>query len=233
MKRVKKSFSWGVRIATLVWLVVHFTLTLIYVMPSTPIKTKNKLFLDMTIGTYFQQNWSLFAPNPLMNDQALVARCLSAEEGAAADAGALPTKGWRDLSTKFWARFQQNRFSAYDRLVRPQSNAIREYMAGGFDIEGWIKACKRGRQEACKIADETFSKSRKAAAATLKKIGSSYCLEVNPGATHVALGLHETPAAPWSQRYSDEAPMPKDYSLDVYPIDRTVATMGLHSGGDK
>jgi hypothetical protein len=233
MARIKRSLSWIVRIAALMWLVVHFAMTLVYVMPFTPIKVRHTGLLDRTIGTYFQQNWSLFAPNPLSNDQALIARCLSSEEGEAANAGKLPTTGWHDLSTPFWSRFQQNRFSAYDRLVRPQSNAIREFMAGSFDLGELFQACKRGQKEACKKADEGYARSRKVAGEMLKKIGSSYCLEVDPAATHVALGLQETPAVPWSKRYSSEPAKTKEYSLDFYPIDRTIATMGLHAGGNK
>lgn len=231
--KLKRTLSVVVKVGTLVWLAVHFTLTLAYVLPINPIKVKHVGLLDRTIGTYFQQNWSLFAPNPLSNDQALIARCLSADEAAVAERGQLPTDGWRDLSTPFWTHFQQNRFSAYDRLVRPQSNAIREYMAGSHGLQEWYEACQKGQQEACKKMEEGRKLSRKLAGGILKKIGSSYCLEVNPSATHVALGLRETPATPWSQRYSNEAPPSKNYNLDFYPIDTAVATTGLHRGGTK
>ena len=233
MKRVKRALSCAVKVATLTWLVAHFALTVAYVMPVNPIKIKHMYLLNMTIGTYFQQNWSLFAPNPLSNDQALVARCLSAEEGAAAGEGRLPVNGWHDLSTPFWARFQQNRFSAYDRLVRPQSNAIREYMAGTPDLEDYYKGCQRGNAEACKKVEDGVTMARKWSGDMLKKIGSGFCLETDPSATHVALGLRETPAIPWSQRNSSEAPKTKDYNLGIYTIDREVATTGLHIGGAK
>jgi len=233
MKRVKRSLSCAVRAAALLWLVTHFTLTVAYVMPINPIKIRHMRLLDMTIGTYFQQNWSLFAPNPLSNDQALIARCLSAEEGAAAGEGRLPVNGWHDLSTPFWARFQQNRFSAYDRLVRPQSNAIREYMAGGPELEEWYEGCKKGYPEACKRVEDGVARSRQWSGEMLKKIGRGFCLETDRAATHVALGLRETPAVPWSKRHSDEAPETKVYNLGIYPLDRAVATTGLHIGGAK
>jgi hypothetical protein len=193
----KRTLSNIVRAGTLLWLFVHFTLTLAYVLPVNPIKVRHMGILDRTIGTYFQQNWSLFAPNPLSNDQALIARCLSAEEAAAAEVGKLPTEGWHDLSTSFWTRFQQNRLSAYDRLVRPQSNSIREFMAGNPGLQEWYESCQRGQKEACKKMEEGFKLSRKVASSSLKSLWVA-----PPGARLSSEWLGRTASGDWSSAKS-------------------------------
>ena len=55
----------------------------------------------------------------------------------------LPKDGWFDVSTPFWYRHhchQQNRFSAYDRLIRPQAAALRLYRTGWMELRGRMLA---------------------------------------------------------------------------------------------
>jgi hypothetical protein len=70
---IRRWLSNVVRVAALIWLVTHFALTVTYVMPVNPIKLGLQPFLNATIGTYFPQNWSLFAPDPLTSDYAFLA----------------------------------------------------------------------------------------------------------------------------------------------------------------
>src|SRR5436189_132749 len=95
-------------------LVVHFSLTVGYLMPANPMTSAWQPFLDATVGVFFEQDWGMFAPNPASSDFALLAHPLTAVEVVALPATGLPPGGWYDLSTPLWAGFQQNRFSAYE-----------------------------------------------------------------------------------------------------------------------
>ena len=65
LKRTKYYVGIFVRCATLLCLLLHFTLTTLYVGPLNPIKMKMQPILNATIGTYFPQDWTFFAPDPV------------------------------------------------------------------------------------------------------------------------------------------------------------------------
>src|SRR5437899_2889129 len=116
------------RVITVLWLVVHFTLTLIYVLPTYPAQDTLEPFLDATIGKYFEQSWDLFAPNPISSDFSLLVRPLSSSEFKVAQTKGLPNDGWYDLSSPLWTKFQSNRFSAYKTVFRPAAEALLHYL---------------------------------------------------------------------------------------------------------
>lgn len=234
VQTIRRWLSGLVRAAMLLWLVVHFTLTVLYVTPLNPVKMQLQPLLDATIGTYFPQNWSLFAPNPLSSDQALLVRPLTASEFAKAADEGLPPDGWYDLSTPFWARFQQNRFSAYDRLIRAQSNAIRSYLTGGPEMAPWWEACRNGDQAACDYYARGLEQSRVQAGKLLARVGSAFCKDVgcDEGFAYVAVRVRERSSVPWSKRYTAQ-PEVRDTELGVYPVDRDVASTGLYVIGGR
>lgn len=227
---MKRFFSNLIRITVLIWFVAHFSLTLLYVLPVNPIKLAMLPLLEAYIGTYFVQNWSLFAPNPLDSNHALLVRCIYPEDHETIRRQGLPSAGWHDLSTPFWHRFQHNRFSAYDRLIRPQSNAIRNYANGGVMLADWGESCRKGMKESCDFFDEKVKLVREDSGQMFTKVGSAFCADASaPGQrpTHVALRMRQTFAVPWSRRYQDR-PRVEDFELGVYPVDPNVARTGLY-----
>jgi len=223
-----------VRWLTLFWLVVHFALTVVYVMPLNPMNAAMQPLLDATIGTYYSQNWRLFSPEPLARNYALLIRPLSGEQAAAASKS-LPSDGWFDVTTPFWVRFQRNRFSAYDRLTRPQVNALLNWLTGGSALETWQQSCHMGDTEACAFFEEQLRLVRMQEAGLLAKAASAFCKDVAElcrGATHVALRAHEEAGVVWSQRYSAATPVIHEMDLGVYPIDTNVASPGIYRAGN-
>src|SRR5690349_5379464 len=93
-KSVAKLLPNALRIITLLWFMGHFSLTLVYVLPFNPVKDTLQPLLDETIGTYFPQNWNLFAPDPISSDFSLVIRPLSKSEYKIVQAKGLPSDGW-------------------------------------------------------------------------------------------------------------------------------------------
>lgn len=229
MKALKTCLGSSVRGAALLWFLVHFTLTAVYVMPLTPAKMSLQRVLRATIGSFFSQNWSLFAPNPASDNDILLIRCVGAEEEAAITAGGLPPEGWDDISTPLWRRLQQNRFTAYDRMARPQAALIRQYLQGPEDLEAWRDSCRNGSEEACKYVEERFKTLREEVTKSLGKIGSAYCREAFPARTitKVAMRARIISAVPWSKRYTDK-PGVSEVDLGVVPLDHEVALTGIY-----
>ena len=222
------------RLLSLLWLLVHFTLTVLYVMPLNPMNAAMQPLLDETIGTYYSQNWKLFSPEPLARNYALLVRPLSGEQVAAASKNDLPIDGWFDVTTPFWVRFQHNRFSAYDRLTRPQFNALLNWLTGGSGLDVWQQSCQMGDTKACAYFAEQLRLVRAQEAGLLARAASAFCKDVAEpcrGATHVALRAHEELGVAWSLRYNTARPATHDMELGVYPIDTSVASAGIYLAG--
>jgi hypothetical protein len=220
--------------ATLALLVLHFALTIVYVLPPNPIKVPMLGLLDRTIGIYARQNWSLFAPNPIASNQAILARCLTAAEAQVesdANRDNRTAPEWADVSTPFWLAFQKNRFSAYDRLIRPYTYALRTYLFGGHALSTWQSACRMKQDaEACDVYQKALAAVRSGMEPSLRKLGSAFCVEYRPDAPIVAVALRArlTPAWRWSERFNDQASRPAhDMHLGVFTIDRSVSGPGI------
>jgi len=224
-------WSLAVRLASAVWLVVHFTLTALYVMPPNPINMSVQPLLATTIGTYFAQNWSLFAPDPIMADEALLVRCVGDGAAPRAPSEAFTLGAWYDVSTPFWKRFQRNRFSPYDRLVRAQSNAIRQFQGGSTYVSRWREACDRGSADACSLVDGLMRVERETAGAYLRRIACAFCLSATPSPERVVsvdLRLRETSPVPWSRRNEGGVTRKAaDFDLASYPVERDVVKLSL------
>lgn len=218
----------SVRILTLLGLGLHFALTLVYVFPLNPMKMELGLLATRTIGTYFPQNWSLFAPTPVQSTQALLVRCLGPEEVPKPGAP-LPTEGWEDVSSAHFHQAQRHRFSAYERLVRPLQNSLRAYLNGGPDLQPFEASCAKGDKAACDVTQKALAPRRAAAAGMFRRIGSAFCREAFPhrAIAGVALRFRDRAALPWSER-NGGVPKVTDYALGVFPLDTTVALPGLY-----
>lgn len=223
----------AVKAASLCVLVSHLFLTVLYAMPPNPVKVPIAGLLDATVGVYARQNWSLFAPNPVSSNQVLLAKCFEVEDLKAeiqALARHQETSGWTDLSSPFWAAFQGNRFTAYDRVVRPQSNVLRTYLSGGFSLRHLQDSCQNKNDKgACEVFEKSLVEIRKASEPLLRKVGSAFCKDsaLVTSNTYVALRVRTSAVAPWSKRHHSDAVEFSDVSLGIYPLDHDVASTGL------
>lgn len=73
----------------------HLALVFLHVAPSNTLSKQHAGTIDAWVYPEFEQNWKLFAPNPLQQNIAVEVR---AEVRTAA--GELTTTGWRDLSAE-------------------------------------------------------------------------------------------------------------------------------------
>ena len=229
--RVRRVSVGLVKALAVVWLVAHFGLTVIHVMPINPLKNEIGYTADSFLKPVFVQNWSLFAPDPIQTNYNLLVRPLTDGEAAAYDAsGALPDGGWYDLSSPLWARFQANRFSAYDRLTRVHSAAVRQYISGGIDLVAIGKSCQKGDTEACDLLTERRDERRDESSGMLGRTASSFCQDLaasgRPCTGRVAMRIRTVGSVPWSERYTG-TPDTVDIDVAVIEADPTAAPMNV------
>ena len=230
-RAVKRTTENAVRLLSMLWLLFHFGLTAAYVMPPNPMSTAWQPFLDSTIGTYFSQNWQLFSPEPLTENYALYVRPLTDSEAAANSKNGLPPDGWFDITSPLLVRYQQNRFSAYDRLARPHINGILNWLSGGVRLAPWQQSCDMGDSKACTFYNNQLKLTRAEVGKVLARAASAFCKDMTQscrGATYIALRAHEELPVPWSQRYTTSKPVSHDVDLAVFPIDSSVSGAGIY-----
>jgi hypothetical protein len=115
--------------AVAVAVAVHLTMVFLHVAPSNTITKKHGQGVDDYIYPEFEQNWKLFAPNPLQQNIAVHARAKVAKPD-----GGTETTGWVNLS--------QMDGEGIDHNVAPshvQQNELRrawEFYKGSHDDEG-------------------------------------------------------------------------------------------------
>ncbi|MFB0625852.1 DUF5819 family protein [Streptomyces sp. AB3(2024)] len=81
----------------------HLALVFLHVAPSNTVSKRNAALIDGWIYPEFEQNWKLFAPNPLQQNIAVEVRAQVRTRG-----GELVTSGWRDLSAEDGAAIRHN-----------------------------------------------------------------------------------------------------------------------------
>ena len=230
---IRLFFDYSLRAFFLTWLLVHFALTIVYVMPVTPLKIELQPILSATIGRYFNQNWSLFAPNPVSTNEKLLVKCLTVMEVEKGPANGLTAANWHDLSTPFWQAFQGNRFSAYERLARPGSNAMRTYLTGGLGLSPWGEACRKGDSDACVVYQADLKAAREQSIRLLRLIGSSFCKAFAAGALEirgVAFQIEVSQVRRWSRRDIKED-APSYFAIGAFPISDDVVEFPVLGNG--
>ncbi|MFF4496306.1 DUF5819 family protein [Streptomyces sp. NPDC001546] len=117
---------------------LHLGLVFLHVAPSNTLSKKHAGLVDGWIYPEFEQNWKLFAPNPLQQNIAVQARA-QIRNGS----GALVTTGWRDLSAEDAAAIRHGLLPSHT-----QQNELRrawDFYTGSHDDEG--KAVRAERAE--------------------------------------------------------------------------------------
>jgi hypothetical protein len=187
------------RVVTVLWLVVHFALTFLYVSPSTPIEQILEPFLNATIGRYFSQDWDLFAPNPTDTDYALLVRPLSNDERKVAKVKNVPNDGWYDVSSPVWGQLGQP-FAAYVKFSNIITNATSSY-----------------------------DNNRDQESLTLMvRFASAFCKATRQSnANYIALTIRERHSRPWPEEASKPAVV-KTVFVGIFRIDKSVENSHLY-----
>ncbi|MFH8367897.1 DUF5819 family protein [Streptomyces sp. NPDC018031] len=107
---------------------VHLTMVFLHVAPSNTMSKKHGEAIDEYVYPEFEQNWKLFAPNPLQQNVAVHARA----EIRTPDGGT-STTGWKNLSAQDGAAIRHNLLPSHT-----QQNVLRrawDFYAGSHDAQ--------------------------------------------------------------------------------------------------
>jgi hypothetical protein len=94
-------------------LVVHVTMTLLYLTPENPLKVKFSSELDTWMNPHFAQRWSLFAPELRRDDRRLFVQCRLRHRD-----GTLEDTPFQDVEERHLAAKRNFKFTPHDRLHR-------------------------------------------------------------------------------------------------------------------
>ena len=183
---------------------MHFALTIVYVMPVTPIKLEHKKLLDATVGKFFYQDWRLFAPNPIANNAELIVKCGSAD--------------WMNITKPLLENLQNNRLTPAGRVERVHGGAIRLFLNTTSGAETWQKACQRGDKTACKKYKKLSNEFSERGKKMLVRIGSVYCKIANETAQEVSLRIRHNKHIKWSERYTAKRGAFDDIEVGTFPL---------------
>jgi hypothetical protein len=189
------------RVIAVLWLLLHFTLTLIYVLPTTPVQSMLERLLLATIGRYFEQGWDFFAPDPIDTDYILLVRPLTNQEAKLALKKKLSNAGWYDLSSPVWTALQGNRFGAYVRFADGITNATASY------------------------DDDSDAESLR----ILVRYASAFCKDIGKGNdNYMALMIRERHSVPWHGSKAAKPPVITTWFIGIYRIDKSVEHIHLY-----
>ncbi|MEU5214871.1 DUF5819 family protein [Streptomyces sp. NPDC020807] len=87
-----------------VFVCVHLAMVFLHVAPSNTVTKRHGQAVDDWVYPEFEQNWKLFAPNPLQQNVSVEARA----EIVPADGGGVTTTGWIDLTAQDTAAIRHN-----------------------------------------------------------------------------------------------------------------------------
>ncbi len=216
-----------VRVLSVLAVGAHFTLTFAFVTPTNPLKESLQPVLDATIGTYFPQNWNLFAPSPRSGEMKLLARPLTAEEREAIPTAGLPADGWYDVSTPLFRAFAENRLAVYERVSRPTLHTMEDFLYAPSGMPP-PEVCQRD-PGFCARQERRIQAGRDTNQFLLTRIGSAFYKDIarpDDQATHIALRIRDVQTVLWPDRYTVE-PSGRDLEVGVFPIDPNATPLGL------
>ncbi len=207
---------------TLFIVLAYFVLTLLYSLPVNPVRIAWHRLIILTVGSYFIQNWSLFAPNPVTSNKNLLILPLTDSTGQG-----LSAKGplnWIDITQPLADNHHTHRLGPYERLSRAQKEAFHIYLGYSNYLYTLQRACNTGDSLACGVYRQQLVYDRNMAMNMFGRIGSSACNQLFPSdsITHYILAYKITYAVEWSKRYETIEHTYDFGIIDTFKIDRSV-----------
>jgi hypothetical protein len=115
MPRYQQVLRHAVPAVLIAALAVHFTCTLVYLMPPNPMSVRARPVVGSYMEPFFSQNWSLFAPDPVADTRLLLVSCRVEEP----DGSATETP-WANITSPLRAVKSRYRVGPANQLERAQ-----------------------------------------------------------------------------------------------------------------
>lgn len=104
-------------------LLFHFGVIFLYLSPDNPVRTKYWDWIDSYMTPFFNQNWNLFAPNPVNRHENLQIRFQYMDEN-----GRTQKTSWMEISRPIVLAVQKNHFSTNMRLSEFSSSVVHDFV---------------------------------------------------------------------------------------------------------
>ncbi|WP_027481580.1 DUF5819 family protein [Deinococcus pimensis] len=217
MTSLRTRLSLALRVLALAVFANHFLQTALYVMPNNVLKDGTLLgrVNAAYMLPYFDQVWTLFAPNPVSTDTLLLVQCLAPGQKPRAHA-------WVDILTPVWAANQRNRLSAYDRFSRTIENPLRDIVQLPIHLVEAAKKCEGGDAASCDAVKKGRRASRDRALGQVRDAASVYCLNLRretrlpfERVSRIALRIRVVTPPTWRDRHTARS-RTQDYDLGVH-----------------
>ena len=195
---------------------IYAGLAIAYTMPMSPAKLELQRILEEQFSPIFFQNWSLFAPDPINQDDTLLIHCSS--DPALARTTDVKDEEWDDVLSPLWDLARSHRLSPWERLSRPLAYPVRAFQGNASELVPWATACVTGEASACTTFENGARAIRDRASKRLVSIGTAYCRSAHAevALSRVAIRVRQIRPPSWSKRWSGTAMM-KDTDVGVFP----------------
>ncbi|MDU0329070.1 DUF5819 family protein [Paenibacillus sp. 3LSP] len=127
--RWKKRFLNLMVVLLAIFSVFHFSVIVLHAGPINPISAKLQSQINAYVTPFFQQNWHLFAPNPVTTNFKLYVKVRYTEPGK----NEIVESKWLDMVSPMLKKNEETLFSPYNRLIRLGSGYVHELKLGGHD----------------------------------------------------------------------------------------------------
>jgi len=181
-------------------LAVHFGFTLLYLAPANAVGLRARPIVNRYMEPYFRQNWSLFAPDPLVDTRHLLVSCrVSDGRGGTRDTE------WADITTPLREKRAVYRVGPSAPLERTQMGPLHMILAPGDRLVERLARRKDAEAQFASLLAEYESERARAAERghrLLRRVASAACDRIlGAGATSaVAMRMRVTESPPFSHR---------------------------------
>jgi hypothetical protein len=187
-------------------LALHFSLTLAFLTPLNPIKLRLLPLIDGYIQPFFNQRWSLFAPNLEAKTRYLLVSCRGEDAH-----GVSTERPWMNITLPLHELKQRYRLTPADRLERAQMVGANQLELEDDELSRKLleKPADTAEYRAAVAFVEQQREGRKRAGMRLlRRVASRACAELYPELRprEVRVRMATIQAPLFSQRMDSEAP---------------------------
>ncbi|WP_127531288.1 DUF5819 family protein [Paenibacillus kobensis] len=208
--------------ALIMGIVIHFILTMLNVVPFNPVSRRLQPVLQLHSSLLFAQDWHLFAPTPIKENQILYMQV----KMKSSNSEDVITSEWIDITTPLVYGNQSNFFSPFNRMARIPQGIIQHVFHSDEVSESYLNLHKNG--ELSEEISKNMSAIQQAGLANLYRYTSSYAKYLYPSGNiievHPKLVIEEV--VPFSKRYDKNVTKKLSYlDFEWKPFDPNVISI--------
>jgi hypothetical protein len=164
----QKALRW-IPIALIGALTLHFSITVLYLTPLNPLKSRTMSIVRGYMEPYFSQRWTLFAPDPIQDHRFVLVSC-RVRDGA----GERETE-WLDITTPLLEAKWYHRITPADRLDRAAKAPSLMAFGAPDDVYKELKEHPEEYKDALAEYETAQAAQRKLGMRMFARLASSAC----------------------------------------------------------